>query len=233
MAMPAIDLTGQRFGYLTVISRNGTSSGKTKKALWLCRCDCGNTVTRESQSLRSKHRPHPRHCGCRHGEWVTKHGMAKSRPYRIWGNMKDRCTNPQSKDWPNYGGRGIAVCERWLESFDTFWEDMEAGYADTLTLDREDNDGPYSPENCRWVSVQDQSNNTRVNRMIETPRGPMTMADAARHFGVNYATLHARLTRYDWPVEKALLSKPYEQHTTSVTLVRATSSLSKATTGNR
>jgi hypothetical protein len=138
--------------------------------------------------------------------------MTGSRPFRIWGNMKDRCTNPKAKDYPNYGGRGVAVCPEWSASFEAFWRDMQDGYADTLTLDRIDNDGPYSPKNCRWATQLAQHNNKRSNVWIDAPEGIVTIAQAARTRGMQPQTLSARLNRYGWSVEKAL-NTPV--HTTS------------------
>lgn len=202
MAMPAKDLTGQRFGYLTVVRRAGTNASKC--ATWVCRCDCGKEVVRESQYLRTAHRPAPRSCGCRHGN--ARHMMSRSRPHQIWANMKRRCANRNGKDWRNYGGRGVVVCERWLESFENFWADMQHGYEAGLTLGRIDNHGPYSPQNCRWETPAQQSNNRRTNVLLDTPRGRMTTAQAAREFGLKPVTLYARLNRYGWPLEKALLT---------------------------
>lgn len=158
MAMPAKDLTGQKFGFLTVLQRSGTSAGKNKKARWLCQCDCGQQVERESQYLRTKHRSGPRHCGCQHGN--KKHGMSQKRPYLIWHRMLSRCTDPSDKDWKNYGGRGIRVCASWATSFQAFWRDMAPTYSSSMTLGRKNNNRGYSPSNCRWETAKQQANNT-------------------------------------------------------------------------
>lgn len=207
MAMPAKDLTGQRFGYLTALARHGTSTGRTKKATWLCRCDCGVEVVRESQSLRSIHRPNAKHCGCRGNEANRTHGMTGTRPYRIWSGMRRRCTDSNDKDFKNYGARGVTVCKRWAKSFENFWADMGGGYADHLTLDRKNVNKGYSKANCQWATVREQGNNTRFNRWLETPKGCMTVAQAARTYGLEKGTLSARLTRYGWPLHEALTVK--------------------------
>ena len=202
MAMPARNLTGQRFGYLTVLERVGSSKSNT--ATWLCRCECGNEVVRVSQYLRAKHRTHPRSCGCHHGN--ETHKQAQTPLYNVWVNMRRRCVDSSDKDWPNYGGRGITVCDRWMRSFQNFHDDISAGYKKGLTLGRVDNDGPYSPENCRWETPKQQANNRRSSKFVETPKGRMTVTEAARAYGLKKVTLEARLGRYGWPLEKALLT---------------------------
>lgn len=225
MGNPAKDLTGQRFGYLTVIERNGTSTGKVQKARWLCKCDCGNTVTRESQYLRSKHRTTPRSCGCHHGN--ETHKMSYTPLFSVWTGMKRRCLQPKDKDWHNYGARGITVCERWRDSFENFYADLHEGYQKGLTLDRIDVNGPYSPENCRWATPEQQGNNTRTNVFIDTPKGRMTVSQAARAFGVKVVTLQARLWRYGWSVERALFEPVHPRKSSTLrTQDQGTGSLS-------
>lgn len=203
MTNPALDLAGSQFGFLTVLRRAGTSL-RGNRALWECVCICGRAVVRESQSLRSKQRPNPKHCGCRRGEHIQTHGMTHSRPYRIWLHMRRRCCDPSHKDFRNYGARGIMVCPAWMDSFLGFWADMAEGYAPALTLGRMDNNGPYSPENCRWETVKTQSNNTRNNVVLETSKGRMTLTQAAEMFGIPKGTLHARISRYGWAIDAAL-----------------------------
>lgn len=223
MANPAKDLIGQRFGYLTVISRAGTTVGTvTQCALWLCKCKCGAEVVRRSQYLRSKHRTHPRSCGCHHGN--ETHKMANSSAFNIWSKMKQRCTRQRDKDWRNYGGRGITVCDRWLAAFELFWEDMGPSYIPGLTLDRIDNAKGYSQENCRWATVATQANNRRTNNRVVTPAGEMTAAQAADHYGINRVTFYARIGRYKWAVEKACLTPTQFQCTTSSTAAQGTGS---------
>lgn len=208
MGNPAKDLTGQVFGYLTVTRRAGTTQGtSTQCALWECRCECGTIVVRRSQYLRTKHRPHPRSCGCRMGN--ETHKMSYTRPYKIWISMRRRCLDPRDKDYANYGGRGIRVCETWKNSFENFWADMREGYNDSLTLGRQDNNGDYSPQNCKWETVKAQSNNTRTNIFLETPKGKMTMQQAAELYGIKPVTLRQRL-RNGWPL-LAALTEPANQ----------------------
>lgn len=200
MGNPAVDLTGMKFGFLMVIQRAGKSASNC--ALWQCLCDCGNTVVRGSQYLRDASRKHPRSCGCWHGN--TKHGMTNSRPYRIWSGMRGRCLDASDKDFHKYGGRGITVCKAWRDSFEAFWRDMRRTYRDSLSLDRVNNNGPYSKANCRWATQEQQHNNRRDNVFIRAPEGRVTISQAAKARGMQPQTLCARLTRYGWSLERAL-----------------------------
>jgi hypothetical protein len=216
---PAKDLTGQRFGFLTVLFRDGTSGGKAKKARWRCACDCGNEVTRESQYLRTKHRTAPRHCGCQHAN--KTHAMTHTRPYYSWSAMRSRCLDRRNKDYKNYGARGIKVCTRWAQSFEAFWADMGPTYLPGLTLGRKDNNGDYTPENCRWETPRQQANNTRNTIWLDTPKGRMSLEQAAGAYGLRAVTLHARLVRYKWPLERALSTPGRKQYSTSRVAARA------------
>jgi hypothetical protein len=135
--------------------------------------------------------------------------------------MRRRCEVATDKDWKNYGERGIRVCARWSASFDLFWADMGSTYRADLTLDRIDNSQGYNKENCRWATPKQQANNTRANRMLDTPQGRMTLEAAATHYKIRSVTLHARLYRYGWPLEKALTTPGRSPYTTSRTAARA------------
>ena len=133
-----------------------------------------------------------------------KHGYSYTRLYRIWSNMKTRCYNEHSSDYIRYGARGIKVCEEWSNFI--FFKDwaLNNGYLDCFTLDRKDNNGNYCPENCRWVSRQKQSNNTRRNVFITYKGKTKTIAQWAEIIGLPYSVLYTRLYKLNWSIDRAL-----------------------------
>lgn len=142
--MKALDLTGQRFGKLTVVEK--ITKRKKGKVLWKCLCDCGQFTQPVTASLINGH---SRSCGCVR----TKHNGKGTRLYRILNGMKDRCLNVKSQYWIRYGGRGITICQEWAKDFAIFKEwALANGYEDTLTIDRIDNDKGYCPSNCQWLT---------------------------------------------------------------------------------
>lgn len=149
--MRLIDLTGQKFGRLTVVER---VENKRRRSQWLCKCDCGNEVKVSSSGLRSGN---TKSCSCLQKDLardrLKTHGMSSNRIYNIWYGVIYRCENSNFINFDKYGGRGITVCDNWKKSFDNFYDwAVENGYDDSLEIDREDNDGNYCPENCRFVT---------------------------------------------------------------------------------
>lgn len=195
MSNRIIDLSGKRFGKLIAIRINGkTNAGNYK---WLCSCDCGKETTVSSVSLRSGSIVS---CGCHIREVTAKrnltHGQTKTRLHRTWSNMKTRCGNKNAINFQNYGGRGISVCDEWKSDFIAFrdWA-IANGYSDQLTIDRIDNDGNYSPENCRWITSFEQQSNKRSNRNICIDGKKKTVTEWGRVYKIPPVAIWARLNR--------------------------------------
>lgn len=165
--MLLIDITGQRYGRLTVLGITAQrSAGRRREVLCCCRCDCGAEILVRSHSVRSGN---TKSCGCLHREMTSRahliHGERRingqpSREYRAWRGLTQRCTNPKNPKFASYGGRGIQVCARW-EHYENFLTDM-GRCPPGCSLDRINNDGPYAPSNCRWATASEQRKNQRT-----------------------------------------------------------------------
>lgn len=195
----ARDLTGQTFGMLTAMCPQGLDAARHHMT-WLFRCACGATTSKPgvkvTQEVRRGGTPN---CGCATATLMRRalstHGMTTHPAYAVWRSMNDRCRLPSHAAYKNYGGRGIAVCEAWSTSFEAFWSDMGGSYQRGLDLDRVDNDGPYSPENCRWVTRRTNTMNKRSTiRAVDVP-------ELSRRTGISRSTLYYRL-KNGWPLER-------------------------------
>lgn len=205
-----IDLTGQKFGRLTVLKLDHVD----RQAYWLCKCDCGKETISASGDLRSGHK---KSCGCLHDELssqrLTKknltHGESNTRLYKIWTDIKKRCYRKTFWAYDRYGGRGITLCKEWHD-YPTFrnWC-VNNGYTENLTIDRINNNGNYEPSNCRWVDRKTQANNKSNVRLISYNGETKTIAQWAETLGINYRTLYNRIFNYNIPVEEALTNKKY------------------------
>lgn len=156
----ASDYIGVRVGYLTIIGVLGTGIN----AIARCKCDCGNTCEKKLYNLLS--RRNKSSCGCHYGDWCRTHGRTRTQEYRSWRSMKERCYDKTSRAYKNYGGRGISICERWLNSFENFLNDMGERPGPGYSIDRIDCNGDYCPENCRWADKYQQARNRRDTIMI-------------------------------------------------------------------
>lgn len=195
-----IDLTGQKFNKLTVVSRAESRRQPSGKLVtyWKCKCDCGNITEVKACDLKDGHTIS---CGCSH----IKHGYAnKERLYDIWKNMKRRCYDPKNKRYEQYGGKGIIVCKEWLDNYMNFrnWA-MSNGYNDNLTIDRINVNGNYEPNNCRWATMSEQQNNVTRNRILKYKGEEKTMSEWAKKYNIPYSKFNKRI-QMGWNIEKII-----------------------------
>ena len=188
------NLVGKQFTYLTVLSRD--TNPKYNRVMWKCACKCGNIITVAGNDLKRKYGA-TKSCGCRkHESQNVKHGMRHTRIYAIWSGICRRCYNPNVKEYKNYGGRGITVCDEWRHDFAAFYKwASENGYTDTLTIERIDNNGNYSPDNCKWVTLSDQANNRRNTLYLEHEGQTKSLKDWSEQFGVDRKLAYQRYWR--------------------------------------
>lgn len=191
------DLTGKRFGRLNVI---GVHDTKTRKTYYVCQCDCGNVKIVRADALVGGI---TKSCGCLKKEQDKinliahhSHKMSSSRIYDIWQGMKSRCYRKNDARYDRYGGRGIKICDEWLKSFKNFYDWSTAnGYSEKLTIDRIDNNGDYEPQNCRWVSNKEQSNNRSSNINITIGNTTKNLMQWCEIFNVDYKKVYRRYER--------------------------------------
>ena len=209
--MKKINMIGKRFGRLLVVAESEPAilpCGQTQSRV-LCQCDCGNIKTIKASSLR---RGDTKSCGCilRETPPNLQHGHSpkggSSSTYNSRACMIQRCTNPHTKDYKDYGARGIRVCERWLDSFENFLADM-GERPEGMTLERLNNDGNYEPSNCQWATDMEQKNNRSDNVLIFNGEGYSTMAQFARAFGIPYQRFHHLYQKRKLTVEQILLQE--------------------------
>lgn len=216
--MPSFrDFTGQRLGRLIPVS----FEKKGNRIYWLCQCDCGNTKYINSRALGRREGP-TRSCGCINSGFKSfspikrrinyKHGQTiggiRSSTYKSWQDMKARCYNENNKKYPDYGGRGISVCDRWLESFNNFFEDMGTK-PKSFELDRVNNNSGYFPENCQWASRRDQVNNRRNTLIVMYNGENMPLSKAVRLSGINYWSAYSR-AKDGCPIDKTRQRRPHK-----------------------
>ena len=214
-----IDLTGQVYGRLTVIKRvdDYISPSGDRKVQWLCKCKCGKEVIVTGNNLR---KGNSKSCGCYNRELLAKinltHNASNTRLYHIWICMKDRCYNPKNKKYKDYGGRGIIICDEWINDFEAFanWA-YDNGYIENVsrgecTIDRIDVNGNYCQQNCRWVNQKVQSNNKRNNHYITYNGETHTVTEWNNILGYKKGVLSRRIFS-GWSIEDAF-TKPVKSN---------------------
>lgn len=202
------DLTNKKFGKLSVIKFNNVN--KSRHSVWLCKCDCGNVLLVEGPRLTSGN---TKSCGCIKKEQnktrAIKHGYYNTRLYKIWFDMKRRCYNKNRKAYKYYGEKGIKVCDEWLNDFFSFYNwAIKNGYSDNLTIERIDYNKNYCPENCKWITQAEQTQNTTHNHLITFNNKTMSITQWSKEIGVACKTIRSRLKK-GWKIENVLSPKKY------------------------
>lgn len=209
MGKERVNIIGKRFGNLVVLSHSHTN-GYTR--CFLCQCDCGNQTIVAKNALTTGKQVS---CGCLRNKRIADLNRLPNgylRLGKIYRAMKKRCYDTKSNRYDRYGARGIKICDEWLSDINAFrkWS-IENGYKDGLSIDRIDNNGDYSPNNCRWVEPTEQSNNTSRTVMIEYNGKTQTLTQWANELNIPKSTLHNRLRVHGWSVERAL-TQPVRNH---------------------
>lgn len=198
---PTTFKVGDRYGRLVIVAEAGRQSNGSRAAL--CRCDCGAETTVRFSRLATGS---TKSCGCLAAETHRTHGMSESSTFVSWMSMLNRCYNEKTPNYANYGARGIAVCQRWRESFENFLADM-GERPEGKTLDRyPDKNGNYEPENCRWATYQEQNRNRRSNSLLTYNGVTKCIAEWAAEFNVNADAISWRLKR-GWSAHEALTTQ--------------------------
>lgn len=205
------DITGMKFGRLTVLRLSHKDN--RHECHWLCKCDCGNEKTVSGNKLRSGN---TKSCGCMQKEFLDgrmrrKHGLTNTKLYATWENMKHRCSDPNNWMYPHYGGRGIKVCEEWLDSSTFFEWALSHGYEEGLSIERTNVNGNYEPNNCKWVPIEEQYLNRTDSHFVTAFGKTQTISEWAKESGLKYDTIERRLNQYGWDAERAVTVRPWER----------------------
>lgn len=206
------NLSGNKFDRLEVLER-ARENAPGNEIQWICRCSCGSTITvRRGDLIKGK----VKSCGClkressrENGKKCITHGMTRTRLYKEWAGMKQRCYNVNSPIYKDYGFRGIVVCDEWKDDYMAFYEwSIKSGYDETAprgvcTLERKDNNGPYSPENCRWATIKEQSLNKRNTVRLTYNGETLLIPEWAERTGLSSDVIRQRRKK-GWPVQRIL-----------------------------
>ena len=209
------DLTGQQFGRLKVLSNAGyRKCQKYSASLWNCKCECGKEKIVLGNSLKSGKTIS---CGCYNAEnsklRSTTHGKSRTRLYDIYHKMKERCFNNASESYRYYGGRGITICEPWASDFMSFYDwAIKNGYKENLTIERKNVDENYCPENCTWIPLENQAQNTTRTHWVTYKGEKMCMTELCRRYRICSETIRKYEKQYDYDYETIIdkiLNSPY------------------------
>jgi hypothetical protein len=196
------DISGQKFNFLTAVK---FEYSKSNRHFWLFKCDCGNEKTIGKTYVLTGH---TKSCGC----WKLQnnrtigitHNKSNTREFKIWLGIKKRCLNKNCYAYESYGGRGIKVCDRWVNSFENFLEDIGNCPTNKHSIDRIDNNGNYEPSNCRWATREEQNNNNRSNRLIDFEGSQHTLAQLCKKLNLKYHLIYDRLYVLKWTLKEAI-----------------------------
>ena len=204
--MKKLELKGMRFGRWMVLREGSSIDGRPT---WFCRCDCG-----EEREIRGTHLRcgRSKSCGCLQkdvmseiGKSNSSHGMTGTKEYRCWNAIRQRCENPRARDYQNYGGRGIQVCEAWRKSFEEFFKHMGPAPSLDSSIERIDNSRGYEPDNCKWCrSFKEQARNRRSGRMLRAFGKTQSVAEWSEETGMPYSVIWQRCFKGGWEPERAL-----------------------------
>ena len=211
MSRKCEDLMGRKFGHWTVIERSEdyvVPSNGQHRPRWVCKCDCENQTIQNvlETSLLNGISYQCKFCRDKIiGIKNTKHGDSYNRLYKIWVDMKKRCYNHNNKEYDNYGGRGILVCNAWIEYYTSFknWA-YKNGYQDNLTIERIDVNKNYCPENCKWTNQKEQQNNKRNNRLLTYNNETHNISEWSEITDISFYAICTRIDKLGWSIEKAL-----------------------------
>ena len=207
------DLTGQKFGRLTVLEFS--HRGNFRQSFWKCQCNCGNIVFVRAGQLKFGT---TKSCGCLQKEKVSKlnfkHGMKDTKIHNSWRGMRERCINKNHNHYKSYGGRGITVCDEWNDIDNGFinfynWA-MNNGYEEGLTIERIDVNGNYEPSNCKWVTNTEQANNKRNTIYLKYNNKTQSLLDWCKELNLDYTLVRSRIKEYNWSIEKAFTTEKWK-----------------------
>ena len=195
-----MNMIGQKIEGFTILGEVYPQHVKSRSKKFFAKCGCGKTVFINKKTSKKS-------CGCKFNSKRVSHGMSGKKEYyseyNAWKSMKRRCYLKTCKDYYNYGARGIRVCERWIDSFENFLEDVGKKPSKDHSMDRIDPDGDYSPTNCRWANSLTQSQNRRFLKRYNYKGEMLLISEISRLSGIKSTTIHQRIHQYKWPLERA------------------------------